>query len=119
VLRTAKASEVVDAFKEKCKIELSQSGILRMYEVLNYRIHKFFAEDDLISAVNEFSGSSLYIEVGYMSGCSRPPITDYVIFNCRRPRRKKCNLLKVINMFMSATSTRNLQEGMGFHSSLS
>ncbi|KAJ3210298.1 hypothetical protein HDU67_005417 [Dinochytrium kinnereticum] len=60
LLKTARASDVMELFKEKVKIEVGGSGLLRMYEVTSYRIHKFFADDDLISTIGDFS--SLYVE---------------------------------------------------------
>ncbi|KAJ3218779.1 hypothetical protein HDU67_004027 [Dinochytrium kinnereticum] len=60
VLKTARASDVMQLLREKVKIEVGGSGMLRMYEVTSYRIHKFFVGDDLISTIGDFS--SLYVE---------------------------------------------------------
>ncbi|KAJ3117728.1 hypothetical protein HDU96_005858 [Phlyctochytrium bullatum] len=61
VMKTAKVSEVIDLVREKLKLPAGGSAPLRMYEVTaQYRIHRFFADDDLISTISEFS--TLYVE---------------------------------------------------------
>ncbi|KAJ3409581.1 hypothetical protein HDV05_004398 [Chytridiales sp. JEL 0842] len=60
VMKTAKASEVIDAFREKVASEFVLGGNIRMYESVANKIHKFFTADEHISTVGD--NSSLYIE---------------------------------------------------------
>ncbi|KAJ3105715.1 hypothetical protein HDU97_007692 [Phlyctochytrium planicorne] len=60
VMKNARAKDVIELMQQKHKLEAGGSGQLRMYEVTNFKIHKFFDPEDLISTIGDFS--TLYIE---------------------------------------------------------
>ncbi|KAJ3098511.1 hypothetical protein HDU97_003967 [Phlyctochytrium planicorne] len=59
VLKTAKAADVIELMLQKIKLDAA-SKKLRLYEVTNFKIHKFFDPEDAISTIGDFS--TLYIE---------------------------------------------------------